>query len=85
LWNLNGSVVCDVFVIVEAPLFAPSPTYSASPMLKTNASPLPNFIGVLVDRVEITEPSETFLIHGSRISLGMLRSPVVKTAIAVPS
>jgi hypothetical protein len=46
LWNLNGVTVWVVGVIVEPPLFAPSPTYSASPMLKVNDWPAPNFIGI---------------------------------------
>src|SRR5699024_1611047 len=71
-------------VTVQPDLFAPSPTCSASPISKVMAWPLPNFIGIALDRVATAEPYFTLPSHGSRISLGRLRSPVSKVAIMAP-
>jgi hypothetical protein len=81
LWNLNGLTVLVVGVTVEAPLFAPSATYSASPMSNVIVVPAPNFIGMLFDRVATAEPFDTLPSHGSRIWVGIVRSPVSSTAI----
>src|SRR5699024_1495087 len=82
-WNLNGSTRCTELVNSDEDLFWPSPTYSASSVPKMKASPAPNFIGMLLDSAEMTEPLETRLSHGSRIWVGTLNPlvEVVRTAI----
>src|SRR4029077_3341182 len=78
LWNLYGFVVTVVGVIVEAPLFVPSATYSASPMSKVIEWPWPNFMGIELEREAMQDPYWTLPSHGSRISSGRLRVDVVK-------
>jgi len=81
LWNLNGFTVFVVGVTVEGPLFAPSPTYSASPMSNVIDSPEPNFIGIAPDRAAMVEPLLTFPSHGSMCWVGIVNPPVVNTVM----
>src|SRR5690606_29390026 len=84
LWNLNGFTALLVGVTVEAPFWAPSATYSASPMSNVHDSPSPKVIGVCAESVATHDPFWIAPSHGAIFCLGIESDPVANAVIVLP-